>query len=163
MFEGLFARARNGDRSAEATTAQLKPVATRPTIGLALGGGAGRGFAFFFSDNRTPKVVGVTGVSDEEATAMARGLTPQLKDLAGVRLLRGAEVSAGVGWPNDLSTVAIFPLRYHKSVKGAIVIGNPPGQDFPLSPPYDNLLFLAEQAALGFGNACRHVILGRIA
>jgi NTE family protein len=48
VFEGLFARARNGngDRSAEATTvAEIKPAATRPTIGLALGGGAARGFA----------------------------------------------------------------------------------------------------------------------
>ena len=45
MFEGLFARVRNGDRSAEATTAPLQPAATRPTIGLALGGGAARGFA----------------------------------------------------------------------------------------------------------------------
>ncbi len=45
MFEGLFARARNGDRSAEATTTPIKPVAIRPTIGLALGGGAARGFA----------------------------------------------------------------------------------------------------------------------
>ena len=45
VFEGFFARARNGDRSAEATTAPIKPTATRPTIGLALGGGAARGFA----------------------------------------------------------------------------------------------------------------------
>jgi NTE family protein len=45
VFEGLFARARNGDRSAEATTAQLKPATSRPSIGLALGGGAARGFA----------------------------------------------------------------------------------------------------------------------
>ncbi len=44
MFEGLFARARNGDRAAEATT-QARPAPTRPTIGLALGGGAARGFA----------------------------------------------------------------------------------------------------------------------
>jgi NTE family protein len=44
VFEGLFARARNGDRSAEAT-AHEQPAATRPTIGLALGGGAARGFA----------------------------------------------------------------------------------------------------------------------
>ena len=44
MFEGLFTRARNGDRAAEATT-QAQPAATRPTIGLALGGGAARGFA----------------------------------------------------------------------------------------------------------------------
>ena len=45
MFEGLFARVRNGDRSAEATTAPVRPAATRPSIGLALGGGAARGFA----------------------------------------------------------------------------------------------------------------------
>ncbi len=45
MFEGLFARARNGDRFGEATTAPLQPAMTRPTIGLALGGGAARGFA----------------------------------------------------------------------------------------------------------------------
>lgn len=45
MFEGLFTRARNGDRSAEATTVPLQPTATRPSIGLALGGGAARGFA----------------------------------------------------------------------------------------------------------------------
>ena len=44
VFEGLFARARNGDRAAEATT-QARPAPTRPTIGLALGGGAARGFA----------------------------------------------------------------------------------------------------------------------
>ncbi len=45
VFEGLFARVRNGDRSAEATTEHAEPVMTRPTIGLALGGGAARGFA----------------------------------------------------------------------------------------------------------------------
>ena len=44
VFEGLFARARNGDRAAEATT-HAQPVPVRPTIGLALGGGAARGFA----------------------------------------------------------------------------------------------------------------------
>jgi NTE family protein len=45
VFEGLFARVRNGDRSAEATTEPVPPATTRPTIGLALGGGAARGFA----------------------------------------------------------------------------------------------------------------------
>ena len=45
VFEGLFTRARNGDRSAEATSAPIRPAAARPTIGLALGGGAARGFA----------------------------------------------------------------------------------------------------------------------
>jgi NTE family protein len=46
VFEGLFARARNGDRAAEATTQpQSQSAPARPTIGLALGGGAARGFA----------------------------------------------------------------------------------------------------------------------
>jgi len=45
VFEGLLARVRNGDRSAEATATPLRPATTRPTIGLALGGGAARGFA----------------------------------------------------------------------------------------------------------------------
>jgi NTE family protein len=44
VFEGLFARARNGDRAAEASTLP-QPTLVRPTIGLALGGGAARGFA----------------------------------------------------------------------------------------------------------------------
>lgn len=46
VFEGLFARVRNGgDRSADASTEHAHPSPTRPTIGLALGGGAARGFA----------------------------------------------------------------------------------------------------------------------
>lgn len=44
MFEGLFSRVRDGDRSADAD-APAAPQVTRPTIGLALGGGAARGFA----------------------------------------------------------------------------------------------------------------------
>jgi NTE family protein len=44
VFEGLFSRARNGDRAAEATP-EPKAEVVRPSIGLALGGGAARGFA----------------------------------------------------------------------------------------------------------------------
>jgi NTE family protein len=45
VFEGFFTRSRNSDRNAEATTAPAEPVAKRPSIALALGGGAARGFA----------------------------------------------------------------------------------------------------------------------
>ena len=58
MFEGLFARVRNGDRSAEATTTPPRPVTTRPSIGLALGGGAARGFAHI-GVMRTPAAHGI--------------------------------------------------------------------------------------------------------
>ncbi len=45
VFEGLFGRGRNGDRAATASTEPVRPVIARPSIGLALGGGAARGFA----------------------------------------------------------------------------------------------------------------------
>ncbi len=45
VFEGFFARGATADRPAEATTAACSRQPTRPTIGLALGGGAARGFA----------------------------------------------------------------------------------------------------------------------
>jgi NTE family protein len=45
VLDGLFARSRTDDGSVDPATAQPKPAAERPTIGLALGGGAARGFA----------------------------------------------------------------------------------------------------------------------
>jgi NTE family protein len=45
LFENLFARGRNGDRNAEATTTSSEIATQRPSIALALGGGAARGFA----------------------------------------------------------------------------------------------------------------------
>jgi len=45
LFLSLLRRSRNGDRGAEATPEPKDPIVERPTIGLALGGGAARGFA----------------------------------------------------------------------------------------------------------------------
>lgn len=45
MLQGLLRRVRPGDRSVEADTEVPAPNGSRPSIGLALGGGAARGFA----------------------------------------------------------------------------------------------------------------------
>ena len=45
VLEGLFSRNRNSDRAVEATPAPEAPQMVPPSIGLALGGGAARGFA----------------------------------------------------------------------------------------------------------------------
>ena len=45
MVFDVLRRARNGDRGVEATAEPSTPTNERPTIGLALGGGAARGFA----------------------------------------------------------------------------------------------------------------------
>jgi NTE family protein len=60
VFEGLFSRNRNSDREVSAST-EAAPR-TKPTIGLALGGGAARGFAH----------IGVM------RTLLARGIVPDI-------------------------------------------------------------------------------------
>src|SRR2546430_12048647 len=45
VLEGLLRRGRRGDRSVEADEEDFPPRASRPTIGVALSGGAARGFA----------------------------------------------------------------------------------------------------------------------
>jgi NTE family protein len=60
LFDGLFSRNRNSDRAVEASAETPKPA--RPTIGLALGGGAARGFAH----------IGVM------RTLLARGIVPDI-------------------------------------------------------------------------------------
>jgi NTE family protein len=60
VFEGLFSRNRNSDRAVDASSEA--PKRTRPSIGLALGGGAARGFAH----------VGVMRV------LLARGIVPDV-------------------------------------------------------------------------------------
>jgi NTE family protein len=45
VLQGLLRRKRNGDRSVEATVDEPPPEPAQPTIGIALGGGAARGFA----------------------------------------------------------------------------------------------------------------------
>ena len=80
VFEGLFARSRNGDRAADATGAgELKPAATRPSIGLALGGGAARGFAH----------IGVM------RTLAARGIIPDVIVGTSIGAVVGGSYAAG--------------------------------------------------------------------
>jgi diguanylate cyclase (GGDEF)-like protein len=50
----------------------------------------------------------------------------------------------------------LFPLQADSGIQGALVLFNAVGQTFPDPFPCETLLFLAEQAALGFQNACQY-------
>lgn len=135
MFEGLFARARNGDRSAEATTAPLRPAATRPTIGLALGGGAARGFAHIgvmrtlIAHGIMPDVIVGTSIGavvggcyaarqldSIEGWARAltmRGLLSYLDiSLSGSGLIRGGHLAARLDTALGDSRIDDLPIRF---------------------------------------------------
>jgi len=79
-----------------------------------------------------------------------------MQDLAGIRVLRGSYLAAGEQWPPRVETLCLFPLHCQKSLKGALVILNPPSGNFCHPLPSENLMFLSEQAALGFENAYRY-------
>jgi len=135
VFEGLFARARNGDRSAEATTAHLKPVATRPTIGLALGGGAGRGFAHIgvirtlIAHGIVPDVIVGTSIGAvaggcyaanqlDSLETWACGLTVRSVlghldlSLSGAGLIRGGHLATALGAALADIRIDDLPLRF---------------------------------------------------
>jgi NTE family protein len=97
VFEGFFARARNGDRAAEATTAPVKPAATKPSIGLALGGGAARGFAH----------IGIL------RTLIAHGIVPDVIVGTSIGAVAGGCYAAGQldpleTWARSLTVRSIF-------------------------------------------------------
>ena len=86
MFQSLLRRSRNGDRGAEATTEPVQPIVERPTIGLALGGGAARGFAHIgilrtlLAHNIVPDVIVGTSIGAVVGGCYAAGQLDTLEE-----------------------------------------------------------------------------------
>jgi len=138
VFEGFFARARNGngDRSAEATPiGEIKPAVTRPSIGLALGGGAARGFAHIgvmrtlVAHGIVPDVIVGTSIGAvvggsyaanqlDALEAWARGLTVRSVlghldiSLSGSGLIRGSHLAKQLESALTDTRIDDLPLRF---------------------------------------------------
>ena len=86
MFQSLLRRSRNGDRSAEATSEPTQPIVERPTIGLALGGGAARGFAHIgvlrtlLAHNIVPDIIVGTSIGAVVGGCYSAGHLDELQD-----------------------------------------------------------------------------------
>ena len=95
MFQSLLRRSRNGDRSAEATPESKNPIVERPTIGLALGGGAARGFAHIgvirtlLTQNIVPDVIVGTSIGAVVGGCYASGQLDTLEEWARQLTKRG--------------------------------------------------------------------------
>ena len=95
MFQSLLRRSRNGDRNAEATPEPGNPIVERPTIGLALGGGAARGFAHIgvirtlLAHNIIPDVIVGTSIGAVVGGCYASGQLDTLEDWARQLTKRG--------------------------------------------------------------------------
>jgi len=119
--------------------------------------GQGRGFAFLTTADDVSKIDGNEGVNFEEAMILAQGLLPLLPEIDQMRIFQGDALAPLLqpGGPQQIKTLCVFPLRCEKDVKGGLVLINPHFSDFLPSLPVENLLFIAEQAALSFENAYR--------
>ncbi len=136
MFEGLFTRVRNGDRSADATIEPpLQPAATRPSIGLALGGGAARGFAHIgvmrtlVAHGIVPDVIVGTSIGAVVAGCYAAGQLDNLEEwsrrltvrnvlgyldinLSGSGLIRGGHLAKVLGQSLTDRRIDDLPIRF---------------------------------------------------
>jgi NTE family protein len=135
VFEGLFSRHRNGDRTVNASAAAERPTLERPSIGLALGGGAARGFAHIgvmrvLAENgivpdvivgtSIGAVVGGTYAANEldEMEAWARKLTfrgilGQLDiSLSGAGLISGRKLDAQLKAALNDRKIEDLPIRF---------------------------------------------------
>ena len=135
MFEGLFARGRNGDRSSEAAGSPVKPALVRPSIGLALGGGAARGFAHIgvmralLANGIVPDVIVGTSIGAvvggcyagrklDELEVWARKLTARGilgyldVSLSGSGLIRGQHLAVQLKMALDDMRIDDLPIRF---------------------------------------------------
>lgn len=121
--------------------------------------GQGRGFAFLQERNKPPQILGSQG-PDQEVQMLTMGLAlfSGLRDITGLRLIKKEELPERPSWPEDLRTLCVFPLRFGKHLRGALYFYNVVGFDLPTPFPYENLIFLAEQASQGFQNCCRYQV-----
>src|SRR5947199_16728 len=128
VLEGLLRRGRRGDRSVEADEEDFPPRASRPTIGVALSGGAARGFAHIgvlqtlVAHGLKPDVIAATSMGAVIGGCYAAGLLEALRAsyaLPGVF----APVRVGGRWLLDGALVNPVPVSAARALDARLVIG----------------------------------------
>lgn len=116
-----------------------------------------RGLAFFVAQEGITRVICGTGTTEDQARNLVSVLLPHAQALDKGGRLEAAQVAPlPEGAPADLRCFWLFPLQTDNSIQGGLVLFNAEGNPYPDQLPHDGLQFLAEQAALGFQNACQY-------
>jgi diguanylate cyclase (GGDEF)-like protein len=119
-------------------------------------GGETRCFAFMIDPEGSHRVICGTGINASHGKVLAEWCLPHLATDGQGTLLAASRMTLPAGAPGDIGTCWLFPLHADNGTKGALVLVNPVGREFLDPFPGEALTFLAEQAALGFRNACRY-------
>ena len=113
-----------------------------------------RQLAFVANRDGIAQVVTGGAFEDAQARALAEALAPQLDD-AGYGQLLDADCLQMDTADGDYRRLWLFPLAGDQNTRGALVLVNAAGQEFPEPFPAEALQFLGTQAAIGLRNACR--------
>lgn len=115
-----------------------------------------RHLAFLANADGVSRVIADAGTHEDQARHLAEALIAHLPGIGKGELLEAAQVAIPADAPEDLRRFWVFPLKADHDVQGALVLFNAVGQPLPDPFPRETLLFLAEQAALGFENAWQY-------
>jgi two-component system, cell cycle response regulator len=116
----------------------------------------GRGFAWLMPETGEIELAALQDLRDEEALTLLEGLAPYLEQPGILQILTADRMPNLPSQPRGMQTVGLFPLSSSYGLCGALAFCNPVEGDFCSPLPRKNLLFLLEQTALGFENACRY-------
>lgn len=119
-------------------------------------GGNPRGLAMLAGQDGGFRVIGFDGASEEQAGALTQALLPHLARAEKGGCLEVAALNLPPDPPDDIRSFWLFPLQADNDRQGALILFNAPGHDLPEPLPGEGLIFLAEQTALGFRNACQY-------
>jgi diguanylate cyclase (GGDEF)-like protein len=116
--------------------------------------GHGRGLAYLLNQNGISHI-GANGFDENKARQLAEVLADQTTDIKQAKTLSAKECPGLAESFPDISSMWVFPMHTQNDEHGALVLCNPSDAELPAQLPVENLVFLAEQVALGFNNACQ--------
>lgn len=118
--------------------------------------GQGRGLAFVLGPQGITHLTLSPGLDEETWHSLATWLATKLDQLDQDLLFSRSDLPTLDPLPEDLRSIWLFPLHGNDQMKGAVALCNFPATELPSPLPIDSLNFLAEQAVLGFQNACQY-------
>jgi two-component system cell cycle response regulator len=117
--------------------------------------GHGTGLAYLANHNGINHIESI-GFDDEQARQLTGLLIERSKTIEQAQTFPLSDFPEIAGPHEEFSSFWIFPMNTENQEHGALVLCNPSSADSSQSLPQENLTFLAEQAALGFHNACQY-------
>mgnify|MGYP001055837334 CR=1 FL=1 len=117
---------------------------------------ATRSFACLIKQGQILQIFNGCGLNEEQAQALSHALAPRLAQIDKGELLDATTLELTDTSIPARQTLWLFPLKSSGEMQALLALLNPLDGAFPERFPRETLIFLGEQAALGFNNACQY-------